>query len=462
MLSHLVHRCHLRTPVVLGLVCAISLVACSSGGSSPAASSPTTTTRSPQRQAAAPPENVAFDYERITERSDLTSLGHVSMVVTSRQSDPRAADAIHRIGASAYRYVQTYWFPARPDRDGIDLSVHPEWGFCRSGSTPVSGSRSPGGEALIYADMNERALHTFFATLFTRLRNEGWDGVFLDRGYASLTGIDTERAGIWNLVSSCTEDPVEPGATFADAYLGMAAEAHRAGLKLMFNYGVSPFDEHTPLRPDPRSPSCAVQPAPTCPRLNDGWKDTNWILDEAVTHERDTDWDADFRANFRNETDPEHGGQVVGLITDALLRGDTSRDAVYYEWSRAKLFAIPIAVGTGSGGCANAGPGTVCNRRLSFPELASTTLGAPHDGGPMASSCTPGSTTRCVWIRRYASGVVVVNAQDRPVRAEVSLGTDHCRTVTDVFAGKPVDGGKCVTTVTLDLPAWSGRPLQMR
>ena len=358
--------------------------------------------------------------------------------------------------------MQTYWFPPRPDRDGVDLKAHPEWGFCAQGSTAVTGRRTADGETLTYLDMNERAAHNYYALLFARLKSEGWDGIFLDRGYASLTGIDSERAGIWNKVSTCTEDPVVPNATFADSYLGMAAEAHRAGLKLMVNYGVSPFDPLTPLRPDPTDPACAQQPAPECRHLADGWRDVDWFLDEAVTHPRDVDWEKDFTANSRGETDPDHGGRVVGLITDAILQGDTSRAAVFYAWSRAKLFAVPIAVGTGSGGCPKAKPGTVCNRRLSFADLASTTLGPPLDRAPTSSDCTPGSTTLCVWVRRYTDGVVVVNAQGRPVRTEVDLGIDGCRRMTDVFLGTPIAGGDCVRTVTLDLAPWAGRPLRDR
>ncbi|MGZ4712016.1 MAG: hypothetical protein ACXVJ7_13230 [Acidimicrobiia bacterium] len=422
----------------------------------PASSS--TTTATVASPGAATPENVAFEYGAIHADTDLRRLGNVTMVVTSRQRDPRAVEAIHRIGAKAYRYVQTYWFPARPDRDGIDLTAHPDWGFCKSGSAPVIGHRAPGGEPLTYLDMNERAVRDFLRVRFAQLRQQGWDGVFLDRGFAALTGIDTEPAGIWNRTSTCTAQPVTPGATFSDSYLGVAGDVRQAGLELMFNYGVSPFDAKTPLRPNPRASQCATLPNPQCPRLDDGWTNANWILDEAVTHPRDENWAEDFAANSANEHDPAHGGHVVGLITQALMGGDESRAAIFYEWSRARLFAIPMAIGTGSGGCGNVAPGSICNRRLFVPELASTTFGPPVEPAPVAIDCDPGSTIHCTWVRRYQRGIVVVNARDHAVSVRIPVGT-ACRKLTDVFTGSPLAGGGCVTQVDVGLPAWSGRPL---
>ena len=59
---------------------------------------------------------------------------------------------------------------------------------------------------------------------------------------ASLAG-DTYHTP--ELVSTCTGQPVTPGATFADAYVGIMAIAKQAGVPLIINYGVSPFDPLT-------------------------------------------------------------------------------------------------------------------------------------------------------------------------------------------------------------------------
>ncbi|MEP6624499.1 MAG: hypothetical protein ABJC79_08650, partial [Acidimicrobiia bacterium] len=348
-------------------------------------------------------ENPAFVYQKIAAGADLSKLGKVNIVVAARQNGAEAVKAIHAIGAKAYRYVQTYWFPAGVDYDGLDIGVHQDWAFCQNGSTPVVGRRQAGTKDLTFLDMNERAVHDFFAAQFARLRVEGWDGVFFDRGYASLTGIDTQRAGIWNRASTCTQAPVQPGATFADAYIGMMLEVRKAGMELMFNYGLSPFDSHTPLRPDSRSAACADPSAAACPRLSDAWSIANWVLDEGVAHRDDVAFLTDFAANRANEQDPAHGGRVIGLITSTAVK-DVSRESVFFAWSRVKLFAFGVGVGTGDDGCPGVAADAVCNRRMVFPELADTILGRPLDPQPVASMCDGSDAVHCVWTRHYQHG----------------------------------------------------------
>ena len=324
---------HARLLLIITLSVAV-LVGAACGGSSEA---------QPPSNLPPPParENVSFLYQRLRSAAEVSKLGRAKVVVLGQQNGARAARLVHSTGAKAYRYVQTYWSPAGSTYDGLDIGKERSWTFCSRGSKTLVGRVDALGREWWFLDMNERSVHTYFAQKLAKLKAEGWDGVFFDRGFASLTGFDTEQAGIWNTVSTCTTDPVTRGATLADAYVGMTGEVANAGLELMFNYGVSPFDPQTPLRPDPKNPACGQRDFAACPRIDDAWEHATWILDEGVAHPQDQQWDDDFAANRANEQDPDHGGKTVGLITQNTLAGDTSKAAAYFEWARAKLFAIP-------------------------------------------------------------------------------------------------------------------------
>jgi hypothetical protein len=218
------------------------------------------------------------------------------------------------------------------------------------------------------------------------------------------------------------------------------------------------------MRPDPRDPRC-VERALGCRRLDDGWEHPTLIADEAVAHPRDADWANDFAANRFNEQDPLHGGRVIGLITAGTLGGDLSRDNVYFQWARVKLFAFPlgVAVWDREAGCRQAVPGEDCPPLATYPELTGVPLGRPLDPLPRAEACAEGSQVNCVWSRRYREGGIVVNVSGRAVPGHrFTLGTRGCRWVRDVWAGAPLAGNRCVSEVTLDLPPWSGRPLAYR
>jgi hypothetical protein len=360
-------------------------------------------------------------------------------------------------GAEAYRYVQTYWYPANRGFDGFDIGAHRDLAFCKDGTTPAVGRTDAPGVQWLFVDMNEQAFQDGLKLQFERLKKQGWDGVFFDRGYASLTGIDAANYDVWRRTSSCTDRPVVPGATFADSYLEIVHLAQSVGLKTMFNYGVSPFDPTTPLRPDPRDPPCILRLWTTCHKIDDAWNSTALVLDEAPSHPRDTEWARDFMVNRANEQDPAHGGQVVGLLTSAVLQS-TERSVAYYEWARARLFSFPVGVNTGDGGCPPIN--TPCNRRRFFPELVSVTLGRPIEPEPTAQLCEPGSLINCLWKRRYERGAVVVNVSARPKTVSWQLGVEGCRYVLDVRTGQALADGRCTSTVVLSLDAWSGEPLQ--
>ena len=406
------------------------------------------------------PENLAFYYQAIPASAGpgpLAKLGSVRTIVAGFQRDsPGTAATIRSTGALAFRYFQTYWYPRGHEWQGLDIGKHRDWAFCRTGSKPAVGRTDRSGIPWLFLDMNERAVHAYFTDVFRRLVADGWNGVFFDRGYAALAGIDRHNYRIWNRQSSCTDNPVLPGATFADSFLQLPALARAAGLRAIINYGVSPFDASTPMRPDPRRASCAAR-QPSCPTRHDVWATTNQVLNESIGQIRHHGWRSAFVANRLSEQDLRFGGRTVGLVTSGHKHRRTSGD-VYYRWTRAKLFAIPLAVNTGDHGCAKAtGP---CDRNGLYPDLASTTFGPPVDPQPVPAQCEPHSRERCIWRRRYTRGLSVINAGHTVKRIDVELGVPGCRYVLDVASGSPLGGSRCVRAVTLRILPQSGRPLQ--
>jgi hypothetical protein len=451
----------LRRRVTLVLVLTLVGAGCGGGGTTKAA---TTTTSEPTpavpRQGIVPVgrENVAFFYQQINRTANLSRLGAVKLLVAGIQNDGAAAVArIHEAGAKAYRYVQSYWFPNDATFDGLDIGRHPDWAFCSNGNEPKAGRTDRSGTVWWFLDMNEQPVRQFFVDKFRALKAEGWDGVFLDRGYASLTGLDSYR--IADDVSTCTGEPAHAGATFADAYVEMVRVAKDEGLPLIMNYGVSPFDAQTPLRPDSKNPACIAHDWAHCPTLGDVWDATSLLLDESVSHPRDARWDADFAANLQNEQNAEHGGRVIGLLTTATV-GSQDRESIFYGWTRAKLFAIPIGVNTGDRGCTQAGSAP-CNRHASYPELANVVYGAPVASRPESTECAPGDAVHCLWLRRYQHGMSLLNVSEQEKSTgNVDLGVSGCRYVFDLWTGQPLAQNKCVTSVSLTVGPWEGHPLQ--
>jgi hypothetical protein len=441
---------------VLGVVIlALGLAGCGSGGSDSATKS--------SAPASVAPENVAFFYLPIRNKADVERLGPVRLVVAgqgnSRRGGADIVQMIHSTGAKAYIYQQTYWFPQEHGHQGLNMSRHPDWAFCSEGDEPVTATRKD--EPWVFLDMNESRVQLFLENQFKELKAAGWDGIFFDRGGVAL-GALKQDPDIWHLQSTCTEKPVHPGAALADTWVDASGLVKTAGLDLIVNYGLSPFDPRSPMRADPQDPNC-VERNDTCRRLSDGWKNPTWVLDEAISHPRDLQWDIDYQANLQNEKNKEHPHSVIGLITVGLLGGDLSRENVFYEWARVKLFDIPlgISVWDRAQACPDAGDGEACRSLVTYPELSSIRLGPPIDDLPRSDRCASDGPPHCVWSRRYEEGAMVVNVQDRPVSNSVlKLGTDGCRYVFDVWSGKWLAGHQCVEELKLDLPAWSGRPLK--
>lgn len=450
----------LFTVFVLGTL----LVACSSSSDDNATPSRRPTEPAPEPTPEPRAENVAFWYQRIDATTDLAGLGNVRLVVTVPQAQSRDAIAqIHAIGAKAYRYVQFYWYPEGREHEGLDIGKRLDWAFCASGAQPAVGREVPrrdGVERWYFLDANEQGVREQVGAFLRGIRAEGWDGIMFDRGFAALTGSEASIRDVWASSSQCTDTPVEPGRTFADAYVGLVAEAKQTGLEVLLNYGLSSVDPVVPMRPDPRDPDCPARAWARCSTLDDVWPHVDWTLDEAIAHPRDEQFSEDLAALSRITTDSRHPNRVIGLITAGTLGGEFTRDNVFFQWARVKLFPVPLAVGTGDDGCRNNPDAPICNRHGSFPELANAALGAPTTARPEPQSCEPGSNEQCLWVRKYQRGMVVVNVSPVPKRLRgTALRVAGCRVVTDVYADAPIANGRCVTAVDLELPAWSGRVL---
>ena len=455
-----------------GLIASFVIVAaaCSSGSTarSEAAGSgkPSTTTTAPGSTSAvpasdaAPRENVAFFYQGINRDTDFSRLGQTAVVVTGKAAPAYAPEMIHRTGAKAYRGFQAYWFSAGDSYDGLEIPKRIDWAFCLQGSTPLVARTDARGNAWHFVDGNERGVQDALAARLLTLKAEGWDGIFFDRGYAAMTGLDDQANPAWNAVSTCTQDAVVPNLTLSDSYLTLASAVRKVGLEVMVNYGVSPFDAKTPMRPDPRSPACAPHPVPGCPTLDDVWPITDWILDEAVAHTEDVEWDNDFRSNQQNEVQAKLGRRVMGLITNSNLGGRQDRDSAVFAFARVKLFAIPVGINTGDDNCPGAPPGGLCNRHGVYPELVGLRLGDPVDPNPVRSGCESASTVHCLWSRRYVNGASIVNVSATTKSlAKFALGVDGCRYVQDLGTQRPLESNRCVSEVALIAPPWSGHPL---
>jgi hypothetical protein len=471
-----------RTAVLLcglAVACAVSLGVVLGGegdgtGQRPLAAAPATaqaagTARPNPVSAGRRVANVAFYYGgtvplEAANRDRLHAvLGHPAIVVTTPRSDGSSeVDAIHAMGAKAYRYVQFYWAPDNEVYEGIDLEAHPDWAFCRSGRSAAVGRTTAGDVTWRFIDTNERAVRRQVGRVLAKFAADGWDGVFFDRGQAA-TQYAADRRGrpIWYRTSSCTERPFKRGATFADAYVNTLRLARDAGLETMVNNGISPFDPKIRMRPDPRDRSCRMRRWASCRFLDDQWRQADLVLSEGTSRPRLRDWDRTWIGNRRSERDRDHRLRTVALITTATLGGPRNQTPakVYYQWARLKLFNMAVGVNTGNDRCRGAARTDICNRYGTYPELNDVRFGAPLGRSPAQQACQKRSTKRCVWTRHYANGVDVLNASSRRREVRIRLDVAGCRHVQDVRTGAALMGNRCVRRVDLEVAPWSGRPL---
>ena len=280
-----------------------------------------------------------------------------------------------------------------------------------------------------------------FAQRMDILRKQGWNGVFFDRGFAAMTGRDDVANPAWDKVSTCTQDPV-------DRERDPLGRLRRHGVRgAQGRARPHPQLRHIPVRRDradaarPPRPEVPGAQQKGCKTLEDVWPEVDGVLDEAVAHPKDVNWANDFRSNSLNEQMSHQGKNVVGLLTQGTMGGQHSRDVAYYEWARVKLFTIPLAVNTGDDGCGNPAPGALCNRQALYPELANIAFGTPVVSAPQSSKCSSGSTVHCIWVRRYANGMSLVNVSaTKKQTGSLPLGVPGCRYVKDVSTGQPLAG----------------------
>lgn len=424
--------------------------------------------------------NVVFYYDGETplkpayEGALRRRLGKPSIVVTTstRSTEADNVAAIHGLGAKAYRYVQFYWSPNDPGYEGLNLRRHPNWAYCRKGSTPSLGrtTRRADGTKLYwhFVDANERGARKQFRAMLQHYKAMGWDGIMVDRGEAATEyAKDAYGHPIWAHASSCTKYPAyRRGIPFASAFVRMLdiAKEPAARLHVLFNNGRSPYDVRVPFRPNPYDPDCRAHRMRFCSRMNDVWSRSHLVLNETAAHPYDQQWSEDFAANRESERNPRHGRHTVALITTATLGGVRHQKPyyVYYEWSRVKLFNLPVAVNTGDGGCSGSSGSGVCNRHRLYPILVNTRFGTPITAGPRSRSCSSGSSIHCVWVRHYYGGAVVVNASAKYHRVFVHTKTARCKYVYSLWAHQPLRNNRCVHGFYVNLSPWSGRPVRYR
>jgi hypothetical protein len=355
-----------------------------------------------------------------------------------------------------YRYVNLY---SEPEGGSSDLALPGlGWTFCASGTTPPV-ARVVNGTPWYFMNPSSSQARTAVTALFKRLHDDGYTGVMIDRGQAA-TQFASYRSGsttvkIWYRRSTCNGGKQ----TFADGFSSWAALAQTQGLKVLFNNGV-PALVTPKMRPDPSNKDCQHAHWSKCPTLGDLWRHTNLVLNESATDLKDTGWARTYAGNKASESDVRHGYQTVALITTRNLHGATgqTKGNVFYEWSRIKLFNISVAVNTGEGGCPATNKSTPCNHYGFYPALTSINFGRPLASGPRRASCTKPGEVHCVWHRTYARGADVVNVSSTRKTVTVDLGTNGCRFVTDAYSGTLLSS-KCISTVKVTLPPWSGRPL---
>lgn len=437
-------------------------------------------------------EHFIFYYLPITSSTPLAKFGNAKVVVTSTQysvsddettrdaKEAAAADRIQAAGALAYRYVNPYWMPRGREYQGMDIWENQDFIFCSSGSTPLQGRWVDTDEDTVddgpevdeywyFLDLNELDARNYFSDWFDEIKDEwGYDGVFIDRGAAAFQGgKDIGNNYIWHVESTCSGDPVIEDRRFADAYYGIVNQANLTGLQVMLNYGTSPFTDPQ-LRPDPEDADCRSRTWGSCTVLSDIWNAIDWVLDESPvpnvpddssTNYQEGNWTEDETQNADNEAD----GRVVGLVKNANDSSDSTRKAqVFYQWARAALYDQPLAVNTGDDDCPFADPDDVCWRYGDpngnpFPDLANSTLQNAQGSAPFTVACEGGSSTACIWVRRYGWGMVMLNrSSSTKASGNVSLNLASCKYIFKVSEQAFVSPNNCVTSVNRSLGAWTG------
>lgn len=372
-----------------------------------------------------PAGNWVWYYQHVQAADRGKFTGAREVVVADQTNDAAAIAEIHAKHALAFHYVNVYWYPGNRAYEGVDLSQNAGWAFCTSGSQPAMG-RSVKGVPWYYADLNERGLYQSVMSYLRSLRSSGYDGVFLDLGTSALA-----TGAMPGQVSTCTQQPVAPGATFADAYTRVVRAAAAMGFHVVVNYTT-----RKPLRADVAS-----------------------VVDRTLYETAPGATAASFAASFARRRAEQAAGQgsapryVEEIKTSRL--GD--RAGAYFGWTQAALWRIDLTVNAGDDGCSGNAAPSGCARFGTFPELTAIQRGKAMDAAPSSRSCAARAAMRCLWVRRWQYALVLVNTTGAPIRATVSTGHRRCRVFTDLWQARVLHRARCTMKLTVTVPADAGR-----
>ncbi|HEY2789698.1 MAG TPA: hypothetical protein VGI72_09580 [Gaiellales bacterium] len=372
-----------------------------------------------------PAGNWVWYYQHVQAADRAKFAGAREVVVSEQANDAVAIAQIHAKHALAFHYVNVYWYPGNRAYEGVDFSQNAGWAFCESGSQPAIG-RSVNGVPWYYADLNERGLYDSVVSYLRSLRSSGYDGVFLDLGTTALAA-----GAMPGLVSTCTQQPVVVGATFADGYARVAKAAAAIGLHVVVNYTT-----RKPLRADVAS-----------------------VVDRTLYETAPGATAASFAASFARRRAEQAAGQGTAprYVEEVKTSRLGDRAGAFFGWTQAALWRIDLTVNTGDDGCPGTTMPSACGRFGTFPELTAVHRGKAMDAAPSSRSCTSRAAMRCLWVRRWQYALVLVNTTAAPIRAIVSTGHRRCRTFTDIWRARTLNGGACRMKLTVTVPAGAGR-----
>jgi hypothetical protein len=362
-----------------------------------------------------------WSYQQVTPQNAHLFAGVRAAVVTTQTNQAQAAGLIHAQGAEAFEYVNIFWLPLGETYDGVDLAAHPEWQFCHPGAPDVG--RTAGGVQWAYPDLNSQGMHDAILAYLKQLKADGYDGVFFDRGTVALS-----RGAMPNQVSSCTTDPVTPGASYGQAYERIILDAHRIGLRVVVNYGAGGRPLPTAIR------SIATR-----------------IMQETAPRRSSTGAASAFARRAREEAAAR--GHSQPRYVEEIKTASVDRAEAYFEWAEAAQYRITLTVNSGNSGCA--GVAGVCWHYGVYPELAQVYRGRGLNAAPRPFACTSG--IKCLWVRKWSGAMVAVNETRHAIRLTLKLHQTSCRVVRNVWTGRTMRGGRCVRRVTVTVPALSGR-----
>ena len=341
-----------------------------------------------------PAGNWVWYYQHVQAPDRAKFTGARAVVVADQTDDAAAIAQIHATHALAFHYVNVYWYPGNRAYEGVDLSQNVGWAFCTSGSQPALG-RSVNGVPWYYADLNERGLYDSVMSYLRSLRSSGYDGVFLDLGTSALaTGTMPGQ------VSTCTQQPVVPGATFADAYARVVRAAAAMGFHVVVNYTTT-----KPLRADVAS-----------------------VVDRTLYETAPGTTAATFAASFARRRAEQAAGQgrAPRYVEEIKTSRSGDRAGAFFGWTQAALWRIDLTrqrrrrclLGK-RGACGMRPVGDV-------PRVDGRPAREGDGHGPHQPAAQPRPAMRCLWVRRWQYALVLVNTTGAPIRATVSTGHRRC------------------------------------